>query len=90
MAGCNELKELIELELLPDLEEAIDELFEAVADAKNADEEAKAEYAEMQELRAAFQALLNDLNEGELNEEECTELHDELEKMIEEGTEEDV
>ena len=91
MATCEELRELLEIEVIPDVEEAIDELFEIVADAKNADDEAKAEYAELQELRAAFTELLNDLVEGDVSEEECAEIYEELEEMIEaSGDEEDV
>ena len=83
MAKCEALKRLLQNKLLPDVEEAIDALFVAVADAKNADEEAKAEYADMQALRTAFGSLLADLEEGDLEEEECTELLAELEAMIE-------
>ena len=83
MATCEELKELLEIEVIPDVEEAIDELFEIVADAKNADENAKAEYAELQELRTAFTELLHDLAEGDVSEDECAEIYRELEEMIE-------
>jgi hypothetical protein len=88
MADCEELKRLLELELIPDLEEAIDELFETVADAKRADEAAKEEYGELQELRTAFIDLLHDLEAGEVNEEECEELYRELSDMAAAGEEE--
>ncbi len=91
MATCEELKTLLEIEVIPDIEEAIDELFEIVADAKNADERAKTEYAELQELRTAFTELLHDLAEGEVDEKECDEIFKELEEMIESAQgEEDV
>ena len=83
MATCEELKTLLEIEVIPDIEEAIDELFEIIADAKNADETAKTEYAELQELRAEFTSLLHDLEEGEVDEKECDEIFKELEEMIE-------
>ena len=91
MATCEELKTLLEIEVIPDIEEAIDELFEIIADAKNADETAKTEYAELQELRAEFTELLHDLEEGDVDEKECDEIFRELEEMIESAQgEEDV
>ena len=91
MATCEELKTLLEIEVIPDIEEAIDELFEIVADAKNADERAKTEYAELQELRTALTELLHDLAEGEVDEKEGDEIFKELEEMIESAQgEEDV
>ena len=84
MQACKELQILLEATLLPDLEGAIDELFEEIAGAKKADTEAKESYAQMQELRTALQELLRDLQEGELSEEECREIQDELSDLIEE------
>ncbi|WP_300367325.1 hypothetical protein [Hydrogenimonas sp.] len=89
MATCDELKELLEIEVIPDVEEAIDELFEIIADAKNADEAAKTEYAELQELRTAFTDLLHDLEAGEVGEEECADIFKELEEMIESSQDEE-
>jgi hypothetical protein len=88
MAGCEELKELLEIEVIPDIEEVIDELFEEIADAKKADEAVKKEYAELQEMRAAFVELLHDLEEGDVSEEECAQIFTELEEMIESSEEE--
>ncbi len=90
MSGCEELKRLLAEALLPDLEAAIDDLFETIADAKNADEAAKKEYAELQELKAALHELLEDLNEGDVEEAECLELFEELREMVEEEGEGDV
>jgi len=89
MSGCEKLKVLLGEELIPDLEEAIDELFEAIVDAKHADEEAKNESAELQELRTALLDLLQDLEAGEVNEEECRELYEELRQMSDDAEETD-
>ncbi len=83
MAGCEDLKELLEIEVIPDVEEMIDELFEEIADAKEADEESKSEYAELQELKSSFKELLKDLQDGEVSQKECSEIYEELVKMIE-------
>ena len=91
MAGCEELKEMLEIEVIPDIEEVIDELFEQIVEAKHADDALKSEHAELQELRAAFLELLHDLEAGEVSEEECGEISAELEEMIEaSGGDEDV
>ncbi len=83
MAGCKDLKELLEYEVIPDIEEMIDELFEKIADAKEASEESKSEYAELQELRASFLELLGDIADAEVSDEECGEIFEELVEMIE-------
>jgi len=83
MAGCEALKELLEIEVIPDMEMVIDELFEEVADAKRADEAVKEEYTQLQEMRAAFVELLHDLEEGDVSEEECAQIFSELEEIIE-------
>ncbi|BDY13708.1 hypothetical protein [Hydrogenimonas cancrithermarum] len=83
MAKCEELKELLEIEVIPDIEEVIDALFEQIAEAKKADDATKEEYAQLQELRAAFLELLHDLEAADVSEEECAEIFSELEEMIE-------
>ncbi|WP_457597714.1 hypothetical protein [Hydrogenimonas sp.] len=87
MAGCEELRNLLELEMIPDLEEAIDELFEVVADAKRADDASKEEYAQLQELRTALTELLHDLEAGEVEPDECVELYAELSSLTDEEEE---
>ncbi len=87
MAGCEELKELLEIEVIPDIEEVIDELFEQIANEKRADDAIKEEYAQLQEMRAAFVELLHDLEEGDVGEDECAEIYAELEEMIESSEE---
>lgn len=71
------LLNLIHNEVLPDLEDYLDELFELVA-SKKEDAEVKEEILYMQEMQQEFQDLINDLNNGEIDDEEAQEIIDEI------------
>lgn len=81
MNKIEELEELVKEELLPEVEEVLDELFELVANNKKATMDDKEEYKELQELHAEFKAILADIEKGELEEEEAIELIDEIQAM---------
>lgn len=81
MSKIEELEELVREELLPEVEEVLDELFELVANNKKATMDDKEEYKELQELHAEFKAILDDIEKGELEEEEAVELIDEIRAM---------
>ena len=49
MTSAEKLKNLLELEIIPDLEVAIDELFSAIDKAKSASKEQKEEYHKARE-----------------------------------------
>lgn len=78
MTSAEKLKNLLELEIIPDLEAAIDELFEAIDNAKNASKEQKEDLGELREMRTECFAILEELNRDELEEEEIKELLAEL------------
>lgn len=80
MSSVLKLVKMIQKEVLPDIEEHMDEMCEIVAD-KNATEEDKDELRATQELKKEFEELLEDLQEGELNEEEILECIAEIEEM---------
>lgn len=71
------LLNLIHNEVMPDIEDYLDELFELVA-AKKEDEQMKEEILYMQEMQQEFQDLINDLNNGEIDDEEAQEIIDEI------------
>lgn len=81
MTSAEKLKNLLELEIIPDLEAAIDELFEAIDKAKNASSEQKADLEEMREMRTECFAILEELSRDELEEDEIEELLAELVDM---------
>lgn len=78
MTSAEKLKNLLELEIIPDLEEAIDELFEAIDNAKNASKEQKDDLEELREMRTECYAIVEELGRNELEEDEIEELLAEL------------
>jgi hypothetical protein len=90
MAYITQLKHLIQNELIPDVEEHIDDIFESIASQKDATVEERAQLEDMQALRDEYKELLGELNSGQIDEEEAEQLYTELTSMREgEGDEED-
>jgi len=85
MQNSEKLKNLLELEILPDVEAAIDELFALIDKAKSASAEQKEELEELREMRTECYAILEDLEREEIDKEEIDEL---LEELMELKTEE--
>ena len=72
--ACEALREWIQTKTLPDVEEAIDTLFEAIAAAKKAEPQDKEAYEEMRSLRMELTRLLDELADGTLEAAECEEI----------------
>ena len=85
MTNADKLKNLLENEIIPDLEVAIDELFSAIDKSKNATKEQKDDLEEMREMRTECFSIVEELGRDELDEEEVNEL---LAELIELKTEE--
>jgi len=85
MQNSEKLKNLLELEILPDVEVAIDELFAVIDKTKNANASQKEELEELRDMRAECYAILEDLNRDEIEDEEIDAL---LEELLELKTEE--
>ena len=81
MTNADRLKNLLEREIIPDLEAAIDELFAAIDKSKNASKEQKDDLEEMREMRTECFAIVEELGRNELDEEEVDELLAELVDM---------
>ncbi len=81
MQNSEKLKNLLELEILPDVETAIDELFEVIDKTKNASTVQKEDLEELREMRAECYAILEDLDRDEIEEEEIDALLEELMKL---------
>jgi cob(I)alamin adenosyltransferase len=86
MKSADKLKNLLELEIIPDLEVAIDELFSAIDKAKSATKEQKDDLEEMREMRTECFAIVEELGREELSDEEIEEL---LTELVELKTEEE-
>ena len=82
MATLEELKTLLEDTVFPDIEEAIDDIFETIANDKNASDEDKEELQELQDLRKEITTILEEIENDELSQEECDEIYEEINNMI--------
>ncbi|MBU3014013.1 hypothetical protein KO488_04530 [Poseidonibacter lekithochrous] len=76
----DELASLLKNDVLIEIEDYIDELFEIIA-SKKEDERTKEELASMQEMREDFNDMLKDLDAGEIDEEEAKEIMEEINEM---------
>ncbi|MDD2370180.1 MAG: hypothetical protein PHQ90_12830 [Sulfuricurvum sp.] len=91
MAYIAQLKHLIQNELIPDVEDHIDEIFESIASQKDATPQERAQLEDMQALRDEYKELLKEIQSGDVDEEEAEQLYTELTSMREndEGDEDD-
>ena len=80
MSIQKELEDLIKNEVLIEIEDYIDELFEIIA-AKKEDDEIKEELKQMQEMKKDFEEMLADLVHGDIDDEEAKEIIDEINEM---------
>ena len=78
MKATEKLHNLLENELLPDLEIAIDELFAKIDQAKNASSEDKKDLEELRDMRTECFAMLEEIKRDEMDEAEAEELLNEL------------
>ena len=81
-----ELEDLIKNEVLVEIEDYIDELFEIIA-AKKDDENTKEELKQVQEMKKDFEEMLADLIHGDIDDEECREIIEEIHEMRKENLE---
>ena len=88
MSIQKELEDLIKNEVLIEIEDYIDELFEIIA-SKKEDENTKEELTQMQEMKKDFEDMLVDLATGEIDDEECKEIIEDINDMRKEDDEED-
>ena len=88
MSYLEELEELLTKSVIPDLDERLDEIFEEIADNKEASEDAKDEIEELREFKSDLQDVLEDIQSGDIDEDECKELIDDI-KDAQKGDEED-
>ena len=86
MSIQKELEDLIKNEVLIEIEDYIDELFEIVA-AKKENDEIKEELKQMQEMKKEFEDMLVDLVHGDIDDEECEEIIAEINDMRKEDEE---
>jgi hypothetical protein len=78
MSYSQKLKELITNSVLLDIDEALDEIFEEIANNKEASDEAKEEIDELREFKADLEDILKDIENKDIDEQECEEIYNEI------------
>ena len=85
MTKTEELIDLLNNDIIPEIEDVIDGLFELINDAKTATQDVKEELHDLQELKTEFKVMLEEAMTGELEEDEAAEILEEIEEMRAEG-----
>ena len=83
MTNTQKLEELLTKEVLLEIEEHIDEIFELIASKKATDKD-KDELSEVKELQNGFKEMLEELQAGEIDEEEALEIINDILSMRQE------
>ncbi len=78
MGAKEKLKELLEKEIMPDLEEVIDSIFQTIEREKTISLGEREELEELQEMHKECREILVEIESGEMDEDETQELLDEL------------
>jgi len=81
MTNIEDLIDLLKNDIIPEIEDVIDGLFELINDTKTASDEVKKELAELQELKTDFKVMLEEAEAGEIEEEEAGEIIAEIDEM---------
>ncbi len=83
MENCyTKLRELIEEVVLPDIEDHIDSIFATIAKDKVTDDAKNTELQNMHDLRDEFKTILEEIQNKELDKDECKEIYDDIMDMI--------
>jgi len=86
MSNCDKLKNFLTQEIIPDLEEAIDEMFSMIEKAKMASIADKEELQDLQEMHAECKDIILEIEAGEMPDEEAEEI---LKEFVDMKTEEE-
>jgi hypothetical protein len=86
MSNSEKLKNFLIQEIIPDLEEAIDEMFSMIEKAKMASIADKEELQDLQEMHSECKDIVSEIEAGEMPDSEAQEI---LNEFIEMKTEEE-
>ena len=81
MSYLEKLKNFLTQEIIPDLEEAIDEMFAFIEKAKMASIADKEELKDLQEMHSECKDIVSEIEAGEMEEKEAEEILNELVDM---------
>jgi len=74
MSNSEKLKNFLTQEIIPDLEEAIDEMFSFIEKAKMASIADKEELQDLQEMHAECKDIVAEIEAGEMNDDEAGDI----------------
>jgi len=74
MSNSEKLKNFLTQEIIPDLEEAIDEMFAFIEKAKMASIADKEELQELQEMHAECKDIVTEIENGEMDDDEAGDI----------------
>jgi len=81
MSNSEKLKNFLTQEIIPDLEEAIDEMFSMIEKAKMASIADKEELQDLQEMHAECKEIVVEIEAGEMNDDEAGDILAEFVEM---------
>ncbi len=84
MTKAEELIKILNEQIIPEIDNIIDEMCEEIADNKNATDEDKAEFKEAQAMKREFKEMAFEAETGEMDEEECAENIAECKEILKE------
>jgi len=82
MNSIDKLKALLENEIVPDLENVIDSIFQTIEKEKTISLGEREELEELQEMHNECREILIEIEAGEMDEEEASELLEELLEIV--------
>ncbi len=74
MSYIEKLEELLTKSVIPDITDRLDEIFEEIAGNKEATQDAKEEIEELREFKSDLEDVVEDIKNGDMEEEEAKEL----------------
>ena len=80
MTNAQTLKNMLVDEVIPEVEDYMDDIFELIA-TKKATPEDEAELDEVRDMRDEFKEMLTEIDNDEIDEDECAEIISELNAM---------
>jgi lipopolysaccharide biosynthesis regulator YciM len=78
MSVQQELKELIQNQVIPDVEDALDEIYEEINATKNAPQELKEEVEELQDFKADLKDIVKDIESNDIDDAEAQAILDDI------------
>lgn len=89
MSYIEKLEELLTKSVIPDITDRLDEIFEEIAGNKEATQDAKEEIEELREFKSDLEDVVEDIKNGDIEEEEAKELVNDILAAQESEAEED-